>query len=105
MPVFAAYPCGRRLDAVVVSRIDVDEGRAELARRFGATLRVAGTGQHGVTQIDEPPGCLVAQALVGPGDQRDRHHVSLQHGESGDGAVAVTGRAAAAEPWPVRYGS
>src|SRR5690349_10906600 len=43
--VFVAYPGGRRLDAVVVSRIDVDEGRTEVACRFGTTLRgPVGTG-------------------------------------------------------------
>src|SRR5262249_29634097 len=79
--VFAAYSGGRRLDAVVVSRIDVDERRTELARRLGPALRVAGTGEHGVTQFDEPPGCLVAQALVSSSDQRNGHRASLQNGE------------------------
>jgi hypothetical protein len=44
----------------------VDEGRTELARRFGTTLRIAGTGQHGMTQIGEPPGCLMGETLVAP---------------------------------------
>src|SRR4029077_13997095 len=48
VPVFVAYPGGSRLGAVVVSRIDVDEGRTKLARSIGATLRIAGTGQHGM---------------------------------------------------------
>jgi len=77
VPVFVAYPGGRRLDAAVVGRVEVDEGRTELLRRFGTTLRIAGTGQHGMAKIDEPPGCLVAETLVGPGDQRDGHRVSL----------------------------
>ncbi len=57
--------------AVVVSRIDVDKGRTDLARRFGTTLRIAGTGQHGMTEIDEPPGRLIAETLVGSGDDHD----------------------------------
>jgi hypothetical protein len=40
------YPGGRRLDAVVISRIDLDEGRTELARRFGTMLPIAGTGRR-----------------------------------------------------------
>jgi dihydrofolate reductase len=75
VPVFAVHPGGRRLDAVVVGRVDVEEGRTERARRFGATPRIAGPGQHGVTQVDEPPGCLVSQTLVGSGDQREGHEV------------------------------
>jgi hypothetical protein len=47
------------------------------------TLRVAGPGQHDMAEIDEPPGCLVAETLVGSGDQRDRHHDSLQQRGSG----------------------
>ena len=82
VPVFVAYSGGRGLDAVIVSRIDVDEGRTELVR-FGTTLRITGTGQHSMTEIDEPPGCLVAETLAGSDDQRDGHRASLQQGGSG----------------------
>src|SRR4029077_3628525 len=113
VPVFVAYPGGRRLDAAVVSRIDVDEGRAELGRSCGATLAVAGTGQHGMTQTDEPPGRLVAQTLVGPGDQRDGHRASLQQAAMGyrpgcrflsrgpEGGQADSGCPGAIVFWPV----
>src|SRR5262245_9119442 len=37
MPVFVAYLDSCRLDAAVVSRIDVDEGCTELARRVDTT--------------------------------------------------------------------
>jgi len=60
----------------------VDEGRTELSRRLGTTLPVAGTGQHGMTEVDEPPGCLIAKTLVGSGDERDGHRASLQRGGS-----------------------
>src|SRR5262249_29729537 len=85
-------PGGGRLDAVVVSRIDVDEGRTELLRRFATTLRTAAPGQHGMTEIDEPPGRLIAEPLVGSGDERDRHRASTQRaGADNAPQRAVTG--------------
>ena len=73
MAEVVADACGRRVPAVVVGRIDLDVDTTELVRGLRSAPRIPGADEHGMAEIDEASGCLVAEALIGAGDQGDGH--------------------------------
>ena len=65
---------GRGGHGRVVGDVDADEPRAECGCSRGAALGVAGTEEHGVTDLDEAAGGLVApQVPVLRVAEHDRH--------------------------------
>jgi hypothetical protein len=64
---------GRRRDRMVVRDVDLDEAGSERVGCGLAALTVAGADDHGLTECDEPAGGLVAEPLVGSGDEGDGH--------------------------------
>ncbi len=64
--------CGTR-DRFVICNVDRHKSSAELIGCGLAALRVAGADDDGLTDLDEAASCLVAEALVSPGDEGDGH--------------------------------
>lgn len=67
-----------------MGRVDLEVDTTELARGLRSAPKIPGADEHGMAEIDQASGCLVAEALIGAGDQRDGGHcVSLQASYSG----------------------
>src|SRR5699024_6333373 len=67
----------------VVGHVELDESRAHAHRCRRSSLAVASAEVDHVAQIHELPGCFVADALIGAGDEGDRHGWSFRNESRG----------------------
>jgi len=90
----------RRVDGLVVRHVEDDKPgrRPEPRRGVAPAPGIPAADVHGVAQVDEPPGSLVPEALVRPGDQCRCHAVSLPPRGGGSQPARFPGNAGTRKP-------
>jgi dihydroflavonol-4-reductase len=89
-------------DRGVVGDVDRDEPHAETVGRRLAALGIPGADDHVVAQLGQPAGGLVAEALVGSGDEGNGGHESSIGRSAAGGQGCPDGRTASTTHMPAR---